>query len=222
MTRRRRRRIGTQRALARPLCSRKPACKVVVFEASRRHRRRLCDPPSSRCPGFIHDVCSAVHPVGTRIAVLADAAAGGLRSRMDRAVGHGRAPVRRRAAAVIERSLPTHGRGARRDGDAYRQPIGAVVANVAAARARRARAFAFAPPSVRARRGSASRRCARPTAWRRRAFETCTARALFAGIAAHGMLPLDRLPDRGLRPRARRDRAHVAGWPIPARRRAAI
>src|SRR5262249_35582711 len=46
------------------------------------------------------------------------------------------------------------------------------------------------------------------------AFTTERARALFAGIAAHGMLPLDRRPSAafGLVLGAL---AHIAGWPLP-------
>ena len=47
------------------------------------------------------------------------------------------------------------------------------------------------------------------------------ARALFAGIAAHSVMPLDEPAERGDRDRAGRRSAHAVGWPCRARRIAA-
>jgi phytoene dehydrogenase-like protein len=47
-----------------------------------------------------------------------------------------------------------------------------------------------------------------------RTFSSERARALFAGIAAHGMLPLDRRPSAGFA-LVLGAMAHVAGWPLP-------
>ena len=61
---------------------------------------------------------------------------------------------------------------------------------------------------------SASRRSGRPSAWRAVGFAGARARALFAGLAAHSMLPLTSPPSAALRARARPARPHV-GWPLP-------
>ena len=73
----------------------------------------------------------------------------------------------------------------------------------------------FTLPAIPSRsRGSDCRRCDRPTGLATSAFTDERTRALFAGIAAHGMLPLDRALTAGVG-LALGAMCHVAGWPIP-------
>ena len=117
------------------------------------------------------------------------------------------------AAIVSDRSTRPRRRSAR-DGGAYRRPIGAVVARLAAARARGARSAPLPRHPLALGAVRAAARCGRPKASRRGAFADARARALFAGIAAHGMLPLDRPLTAGVG-LALGAMCHVAGWPIP-------
>ena len=128
---------------------------------------------------------------------------------------------RRRCSSATSRRPPP---GWARDGAAYRRLVGPLVAGVAGDRAGAARAAAAraaarcsarAQPRAgrcRARRG---RRCSTRGASRESAFAGERARALFAGHAAHSMLPLEQ------RPSARRSGsrcctlAHAVGWPSP-------
>src|SRR6185295_12223232 len=99
------------------------------------------------------------------------------------------------------------------DGDAYRRTIGTVVERWA-----RLEQAVLGPlavprhPLVLARFGWEALQSAVGLATR--AFEDERTRAMFAGIAAHGMLPLDRLLTAGVG-LTLGALCHVAGWQIP-------
>jgi len=165
-------------------------------------------------PGFVHDICSAVHPMG----VSSPAFAGmplvehGLEwIHPDLPLAH---PFDDGAAAVLARSLDETCAGLGADGDAYRR--------VAAPLVRRWPALIHevlqpvphlpASPLLMARFGALALWPA--TTLARRLFRTEAARALFTGIAAHSVVRLDALGTAaawcllGLA-------AHAGGWPIP-------
>jgi phytoene dehydrogenase-like protein len=162
-------------------------------------------------PGFIHDVCSAVHPLAAssrcfRELPLADH---GLELIHPPApLAH---PLDDGTAVMLERSVDETAAGLGRDADAYQKLMAPLVERgdllepfllgpgpfpchpLAAAR--------FAVLGLRSAVGLASR------------FEGERARALFAGLAAHSMLNLNRMPTAsfglvlGLL-------AHRHGWPV--------
>ena len=160
-------------------------------------------------------------PARGGVAVLPHAAARGARRRVDRAAGGARAPVRRRnrgRCSSARRRRPRAGSartrraggGSSRRSSATAEPLledllGPLHVPGASARAGPLRRCA---PRLRRRRSPGSRFAARRHA------------ALFAGLAAHSMLPLDRPPSAafglmlGLL-------GHAVGWPLPARRLAA-
>ena len=194
-------------------------CKVVVFEANTTIGGGARSAELT-LPGFIHDTCSAVHPFARRVAVLADAAARRARAGMDRAVRDARPSVRRwqRGAggaiarrdgrgARTRRATPTAGRSAR-VADDWPRLERAVLGPFSLPR----------HPFALARFGRQALRSAAGLA--NSAFTDERTRALFAGIAAHGMLPLDRALTAGVG-LALGAMCHVAGWQIAARRRAA-
>ncbi|MBD0338248.1 MAG: NAD(P)/FAD-dependent oxidoreductase, partial [Thermoleophilia bacterium] len=135
-------------------------------------------------PGFRHDVCSAIHP----LAVVSPAF-----RRVGLEVDWIEPPVQLAhpfddgTAVAVERSVEVTADQLGRDASAYR----------ALAR----------PRSVPLHGLSAARALAESR------FETERARALFAGCAAHSVLPLERRPSGGFGI-ALLALAHLAGWPF--------
>jgi len=164
-------------------------------------------------PGFVHDICSAVHPLALNSPLFRTLPldAHGLRWIMPPLMlAH---PLDEAPAAVMAKSLDETAAQLGRDGGAYRRLFGAIVDGWP-----QLETSVLAPlrlpsyPFALARFGLKAIQAAEPLV--RRRFATPGARALFAGIAAHGMMPLDMRPTAafGLVLGAL---AHVAGWVIP-------
>jgi phytoene dehydrogenase-like protein len=163
-------------------------------------------------PGFIHDVCAAVHPFGVispffRTLPLADHGVTWIQPPV--MLAH---PLDDGSCVAVYRSLDETAKALGEDGGNYRKQIGSVVDAWS-----RLEPSLLAPPrwprhpATLGRFGLNAVRSAESIL--RGAFKGQRARALFAGIAAHGMLPLERRPSAafGLVLAAL---AHVAGWPI--------
>ena len=187
--------------------------KVVVYEAQETIGGG-CRSEALTLPGFVHDVCSAVYPFGVaspffRTLPLTD---------------HGLAWVEPPAmlahpfdgdvrAAIVERSLPRTALGLDADDHAYRRLIGPVAdawpllgdALLAPPRIPR-------HPFAVARFGLTALQSAERLA--SGYFSGERARALFAGLAAHAMVPLNHVPS-GAIGLVLAALAHTAGWPIP-------
>jgi phytoene dehydrogenase-like protein len=164
-------------------------------------------------PGFTHDVCSAVHPWGVASPFwrTLPLAAYGLewlkpQAMLAHPLDHGR-------AVIVEESLEKTAAALGRDGEAYRKMMGSVVD--AWPKIERA---VLGPPAIPrhpftlARFGLSALRSARALATS--TFQDEDARALFAGNAAHGMLPLDRALTGGIG-LTLCALCHIAGWPLP-------
>jgi phytoene dehydrogenase-like protein len=165
-------------------------------------------------PGFVHDVCSAFHPLG----------AGSPALRQLRLERHGLewvhpgAPVAHPlddgSAVVLERSLDATADGLGRDAGAYRRLMAPVVhawprledALLGPLRVPR-------HPLALARFGLTALRSARGLAESR--FDGERARALFAGLAAHAILPLEWKATAAFGV-VLGALGHVVGWPMPA------
>jgi phytoene dehydrogenase-like protein len=186
---------------------------VVVYEAQDTIGGG-CGSDALTLPGFVHDVCSAVHPMG--------AASPFFRTLPLRE--HGLAwiepPVMIAhpfddgvAAALVRRDVGETARGLGADADAYRDLLG-TVANLWS----RIEDVVLGPPSYPrhpvavARFGLKALQSAEGLA--RRHFSTARARGLLAGIAGHGMVPLDMFPS-GAIGLVLGALAHVVGWPFP-------
>ena len=87
--------------------------KVIVFEAMGTVGGGASSAPLT-LPGFVHDVCSAVHPFAVGVAVLAHAAARRLRAGVGPASGDCGASARRCAPAAIAWRSLENGRRPRR------------------------------------------------------------------------------------------------------------
>jgi len=155
-------------------------------------------------PGFVHDVCSAIHPLAVGSPALRD---------MDVDWVHPEAPAAHPlddgTAVMLERSLEDTAGALGRDAAAYRalvQPF--VDAWPALTRFRFGRGvLAAGVQGLRSALGAA-----RPLLERR--FDDERSRAFIAGHAAHSMLPLERRPSMGFAI-ALLTLGHVVGWPFP-------
>ncbi len=165
-------------------------------------------------PGFVHDVCAAVMPLGVgspflRRLPLADHGLEWIQPPLP--AGH---PLDGGIAVVLHRSVETTAVGLGRDGAAYRRLVGPLV--------RRWSALAEASlgpvtegvrhPLVMARFGIPGMLGA--TRLAASAFREEPARALFAGMAGHSILPLSR-PFTAAFGLMLSVSGHAEGWPIP-------
>ncbi|MEX2211206.1 MAG: NAD(P)/FAD-dependent oxidoreductase [Gaiellaceae bacterium] len=175
--------------------------EVVVHEAAD-ELGGGCRTTELTLPGFRHDVCSAIHPLAAVSPAFRE-----LGLELDWVeppveVAH---PFDDGTAAAVVRSPEETAAGLGPDGPAYLELLGPYLrAWPALAALRRPR---LGPRALLA--GLAS---AHALAGSR--FQTERARALFAGAAAHSMLPLERRPSGGFGI-ALLLLAHVAGWPFP-------
>ncbi len=163
-------------------------------------------------PGFVHDVCSAIHPMALGSPFLRELplAEHGLELiHPPSPLAH---PFDDGTAAILERSVEATAEGLGADGESYRRLMGplagaadAVIGDV------------FGPlraprhPVATARFGLVGLRSAKGLATRR--FETERARGLFAGVAAHSMLPLTS-PITAAAVLVLGLMAHAFGWPL--------
>jgi phytoene dehydrogenase-like protein len=166
-------------------------------------------------PGFVHDVCSAVHPFGRTSPFFAGA-------RLERhglrwveppaAFAH---PLDDGSAVVVTRDVDDTAHQLGRDGDAYRRLIAPLVRGfgelipdilspfhipLSPRRATRLAWFGF--------------HAVQPATWLARRFRDEAARAVFAGVAAHSVLRLDE-PISGAASLVMLGSAHHDGWPFP-------
>lgn len=185
--------------------------KVTVFEAQPTIGGGVRSAPLT-LPGFVHDICSAVHPTALaspffRTLPLRQHGLEWIEPPV--AFAH---PLDDGTAAIVERSVEKTAAGLGRDGAAYSDLFGSVVRawpqieeSVLGPLRWPEHPFAMASFGLRALRsadGIAKRFVEEP------------ARALFAGVAAHGMLALDRPLTGGLAI-VLGALGHIVGWVIP-------
>jgi len=186
--------------------------KVVVFEAEATIGGGARSAELT-LPGFVHDVCSAVHPLGAaspffRTLPLKQYGVEWLEP--EAMLAH---PFDDGRSSVIYRSVDKTASGLARDGRTYTRLIGGIVESWPLLEN-----ALLGPPQLPEHPIALARFGwnALPSAEQlvQRAFVEDSTRALIAGVSAHGMLPLDRRPTAavGLVLTAL---AHVAGWVIP-------
>jgi phytoene dehydrogenase-like protein len=186
--------------------------RVVVFEAEETIGGGTRSAPLT-IPGFTHDVCSAIHPlaVASPIFRTLPLAAHGLEwIEPPIMLAH---PFDGGTAAAVVRSLEDTAAGLGVDGRAYDQLMRPIVDDW-----QRLEPAIMGPlrwpkyPASLARFGLHAFRPARGLA--RAAFATERARGLFAGFAAHSMLPLDKVMTGGFG-LVLAALAHIVGWVLP-------
>ncbi len=163
-------------------------------------------------PGFRHDVCSAVYPMGVSSPCFEQFPL----ARFGLEWVHSPAPLAHPlddgTAVMLERSIEATAAGLGADGAGWRALIGPV-----AERWGELRYDVLAPlgmprqPLWMADFGLSALRSARGLAYDR--FQGVRARALFAGIAAHSLLPLDEWTSAAVG-MVLGAIGHAAGWPI--------
>jgi len=166
-------------------------------------------------PGFTHDICSAIHPLGRASPFFAGLplAAHGLEwIEPPIAIAH---PLDDGSAALVRRDLEATAAGLGEDGRAYARLIGPIARDWdTLVRELLGPIRIGAPirhPIAVPRFGL---QALQPATWLARRFRTARAGALLAGVAAHSMLPIEQ-PVTGAFALSLLASAHAVGWPIP-------
>jgi phytoene dehydrogenase-like protein len=171
-------------------------------------------------PGFVHDVCSAIHPLGIASPALRDLplADQGVRwIQPDLPLAHAVAPGR---SALLDRSIDVTAAGLGRDGAAWRRLLGPAVRSGTALSDSLLAPLDLPPrhPLALARFGAVG---IQPATWLARRFDGDLAPALLAGLAAHSVLDLSQ-PVTGGFGLLLGALAHSVGWPLAERGSQAI
>src|SRR5262249_35596141 len=198
--------------LAAAITLARAGCSVLVIEAQ--------DTPGGgmrssalTLPGFVHDICSAIHPIGVaspfmRAVPLAEHGITWINP--PAAVAH---PFDDGTAAVLERSLPLTGETLGPDAAAYERLMAPLVQHweILVEELLRPLHLPRHPlPMVRFALLAMRSAQSLTEAW----FTGPRARGFFAGLAAHSIMPLDTLPTAafglilGML-------GHAVGWPLP-------
>jgi len=168
-------------------------------------------------PGFVHDVCSSIHVFGRISPFFAELqpalAAHGLRwVRPPVALGH---PLDDGSAVLLHGDVDETARDLGPDGDTYRRLFGWLVDDAPTLLADLLGPFHVPLSPLRAVRMARFGLLGLQPATRvARRFQGDAARALFAGIAAHSILPLTE-PVSAAAALVLGAAAHVDGWPFP-------
>lgn len=164
-------------------------------------------------PGYLHDVCSAVHPMAAASPFLRALPLNehGLEWIYPRySLAH---PFDNGSASVLENSVEDTCQSLGVDGQRYRRLIAPLVANWDVLEQRiLGPVNPFRNPLTMARFGI---HAIEPASYLAKStFKTETARALFAGLAAHSMMPLEAWGTSAIA-LVLATVAHLRGWPIP-------
>ena len=192
---------------------------VVVHEAAERIGGGLRTEELT-LPGFRHDVCSAIHPLGRSSACFGELELDVEWLESPACVAH---PLDDDEAVLLRRSVDETAEGLGTDERAYRELVGPLALGW-----RGVEPLLLAPLPLDARAGlrllrelgvGGSLRAFRAAlsgtiALAERSFATARARAFLAGNAAHSMLPLERRPSAGFG-LALLTLGHAVGWPFP-------
>ena len=164
-------------------------------------------------PGFVHDICSAIHPLGVGSPFFSSLPLADYGLRWIHPPAPLAHPFDDGTAALLERSVEATGATLGEDGGAYERLMAPLVADWP----QLAEEILGPPhlprhPVMLARFGMPALRSAAGLA--RQIFRGQRARALFAGLAAHSLLPLER-PVSAAFALVLGLAGHAAGWPLP-------
>ncbi len=159
-------------------------------------------------PGFLHDVCSAIHPMGAASPFFRSNGIGDW-IHPDLPVTH---PLDGGRVAVLHRSLDRTADALGPDGERYRRSVGALVDHASTTMAQVLGPLPTLPPHPihLARFGLPG---LLPASVIVRSLKTAAGRALFAGLAAHAVAPFS-APMTGAVAQVFAMTAHTDGWPL--------
>jgi phytoene dehydrogenase-like protein len=166
-------------------------------------------------PGFVHDVCSAIHPLALGSPFFHSLPLDQFGLEMIQPPAPLAHPLNDGTAVMLERSIEATAVGLGNDAKAYRKLMTSTVAEWG-----KIEDFVFGPlraqsvlhPFARAKFGLKAIRSAQGLA--DSLFKGEQARAIFGGMAAHTMLSLNQVPSAGFG-LVLGILGHVVGWPIP-------
>jgi len=152
-------------------------------------------------PGFVHDVCSAIHPLAVASPFFRELELNVEWVHPDAPAAH---PFDDGTALVLERDLAATAAALGQDEDVYQSLVGSLVEGWP---------YPYSPRALLELRGAVltALSAARPVAER---FREPRTQGWFAGFAAHSMLPLERRPSAGFA-LALLTLGHAVGWPFP-------
>ncbi len=187
---------------------------VVVFEAKDTIGGG-CRSMELTLPGFVHDVCSAIHPLALGSPLFRSLPLEQYGLEMIHPPAPLAHPLDDGSAVMLERSVETTAARLGSDAKAYRKLMAPIIANWD-----KIEDIVLGPlqpqfvlhPFARANFGLKAIRSASSLA--RSLFKTEQARAIFAGMAAHSMLPLEQSPSAGFG-LVLGLHGHTVGWPLP-------
>jgi phytoene dehydrogenase-like protein len=186
-------------------------CSVVVLEAA--------SVPGGGCrseeltlPGFVHDVCSAIHPLGVASPVLSDLPLADHGLEWVHPPTPAAHPLSGGRAALLERSIDATAEGLAPDARAWRRLIGPLADNWGDLTSSILGPMLRVPPHPVTLARFGTRAVWPATALARRVFDGEAARAMFGGLAAHAILDLGSplTSSFGLTFAAA---GHAGGWP---------
>jgi phytoene dehydrogenase-like protein len=164
-------------------------------------------------PGFVHDICSAIHPLGLASPFFRSLPLGELGVEWVHPEAPLAHPLDNGPAVMVERSLEATVAGLGSDGPGYQKLFAPMVGNWEAfihdllGPLRLPRApILYAQFGLRAIRSAAG--------LARASFQGERARAVFAGMGAHSIMPLEK-PGTAAFGIALGTLAHAVGWPFP-------
>jgi phytoene dehydrogenase-like protein len=167
-------------------------------------------------PSFVHDVCSAIQPLGAHSPFFRSLELGVEWIYPDAEAAH---PLDDGTAVLLERDLDATAQGLGEDGHAYHRLVAPLVEHwqlvepvLVGPHPPSARALARLARSLGPRHALRGLAAARTVA--EGAFATERARSFFAGHCAHSMLPLERRPSAGFG-LSLLTLGHVFGWSFP-------
>ena len=153
-------------------------------------------------PGFVHDVCSSIHPLGVGSPFFRELDLDVEWVHPDAPAAH---PFDDGTALLLERGVEETAAQLGPDAAAYRELIGPLVEGWP---------YPYSARGLLELRGSARAALAAARPLAESAFAEERTRGWFAGHAAHSMLPLERRPSAGFA-LALLTLGHAVGWPFP-------
>ncbi len=187
---------------------------VAVFEAKETIGGG-CRSMELTLPGFVHDVCSAIHPLALDSSFFRSLPLESYGLEMIQPSAPLAHPLDNGTTVVLEHSLEATAAGLGNDAKAYRKLMTPLVANwdkIKGSVREPLRPQIALHPFARANFGLKAIRSARSLA--ESLFEEEQAPAIFAGMCAHSMMSLEKSPSAGAG-LLLGILGHTVGWPIP-------